>query len=287
MKKFILICFMVLILTTITAFSIGSISSAKQYIAYEANFTIEIDGVERNFYHPIVSIDDKAYVALTDFASWTGRTTTWLPEQNKIRVAERNNDMSNKLIIYTDEVTGHQGFKDSEGNIVIEAKDEYTNVYPFKEGLAMVCDARRINPSPRYGFINRKSDLVIPIKYGTANDFQNGVAAVRTPYPNEGFDYTNDCWTFIKKDGSLLFDKEFKWADSFSEGFACILTQGIPAPTSDDGNKRYSYIDLSGERATDLEFEKASRFKNGYANVILNGVEGYIDSQFNFYEGKR
>ena len=88
-------------------------------------------------------------------------------------------------------------------------------------------------------------------------------------------------------DGSLLFDKEFKWADSFSEGFACILTQGIPAPTSDDGNKRYSYIDLSGERATDLEFEKASRFKNGYANVILNGVEGYIDSQFNFYEGKR
>ena len=49
----------------------------------------------------------------------------------------------------------------------------------------------------------------------------------------------------------MLFDKEFKWADSFSEGFACILTQGLPAPTSDDGNKRYSYIDLSGERATE------------------------------------
>ena len=44
---------------------------------------------------------------------------------------------------------------------------------------------------------------------------------------------------------------------------------------------------MNGEFATDFEFDDEAYFENGYADVILNGVEGYIDSQFNFYEGKR
>ncbi len=50
---------------------------------------------------------------------------------------------------------------------------------------------------------------------------------------------------------------------------------------------KWSFIDMNGEFATNFEFDDEACFENGYADVILNGVEGYTDSQFNFYEGKR
>ena len=71
MKKVILFGSLIFVFASLTVYG----QFLKQYTAFEANYKIEIDGVERNFYHPIVSIDDKAYVALTDFASWTGRTS--------------------------------------------------------------------------------------------------------------------------------------------------------------------------------------------------------------------
>ena len=46
-------------------------------------------------------------------------------------------------------------------------------VYPFKEGLALVCQ------NGKYGFISKKGEMVIPCKYELATDFSEGLAVVR------------------------------------------------------------------------------------------------------------
>lgn len=275
MKKVILFGGLIFVFASLTVY--GQIS--KQYTAFEANYKIEIDGVERNLYHPIVTIDDKAYVALTDFASWTGRTTTWLPEQNKIRVIERNKDVSKLLIPYRDNATKKEGFKDCDGNIVIEPN--FYEAFPFSEGYAVVAKFDKNTLKTTYGYINDKGEVVIPCIYDFAGDFDNGIAIVGAKdqnCPNNLLQY------YLKKDGNFLFNKGFSQAHRFSEGYACVVTSGLG---SLEHPLKWSFIDMNGEFATDFEFDDEAYFENGYADVILNGVEGYIDSQFNFYEGKR
>ena len=46
-------------------------------------------------------------------------------------------------------------------------------VYPFKEGLALVCQ------NGKYGFINTQGENVIPCKYELATDFSEGLAVVK------------------------------------------------------------------------------------------------------------
>ncbi len=45
-------------------------------------------------------------------------------------------------------------------------------VYPFKEGLALVCQ------NGKYGFISKKGEMVIPCQYEDALFFSDGIAIV-------------------------------------------------------------------------------------------------------------
>jgi hypothetical protein len=66
---------------------------------------------------------------------------------------------------------GKFGFKDSTGNIVVEAK--YDDAESFSEGLAAV------SLNNKWGFINKEGKEVIPLKYDMVNWFENGKARVK------------------------------------------------------------------------------------------------------------
>lgn len=58
-----------------------------------------------------------------------------------------------------------------EGKVLVEP-DAYQEVNDFKEGLA------RVRKNGKYGYINQKGNLTIPIKYTQATDFYQGKARV-------------------------------------------------------------------------------------------------------------
>ena len=238
---------------------------------------MEINGEDvRHLTHPLLIVHDRAYASLSELSAYLGKKVEWLPEQKKIRIADEDEDTSKILIPFYDAAKGKYGYKDHDGNPFVEPKFDAASA--FREGRAVVGN-RDSDGYMKYGYIDDKGDVVIPIQYYIADDFSNGVASV-------GVNIENPEMYYIKQDGSMLFNKRYLCTTQFHEGFACVMTK----KNYDEFPKKFekwSFIDMTGELVTDLEFDKKAYFKNGYANVVLNGVEGYIDTSFNFFEGKR
>ena len=80
-----------------------------------------------------------------------------------------------------------QGFYDKNGKLVIDTSS-YSNARAFSEGLAAV-------KKDKYGYINKKGELVIPLQFDNALDFVDGLAMVGT---DEG-------WVYIDKSGKVVW----------------------------------------------------------------------------------
>ena len=161
------------------------------------------------------------------------------------------------------------GYMDIYGN---EIMMNYARTTGFSEGLAAVTTEE--GEYPKYGFINKVGEMVIPERYGWTSKFSEGLCAVSDVY---GF----NCY-YINKEGEKVFDgKEFGFANAFSGGYAVVKTKGNFSPGRDD---KYSYIDHTGNFVTDKEWDSAGRFKNGYAIVENDGVRMKIDKNFEVVE---
>jgi hypothetical protein len=93
------------------------------------------------------------------------------------------------------------GFFDKHGRIIIEAKFDFA--WPFHERLAVVCmDCKKL-PSDgehskmiggRWGYINKKGEFMIPLKFEKALRFENGKARVKL----------NNKWVVIGRNGKVI-----------------------------------------------------------------------------------
>ena len=135
------------------------------------------------------------------------------------------------------------------------------------------------NQQPKYGFINTKGKIVIPLKYEKVSDFNEGYAVVlnsnkelliidkkgkETPIKNKGYD------------ASFSFNSPFV----FSEGLCAVII-----------NKRYGFINTKGDEIIPCEYEKplelkdadlrtvkdVPKFVNGVAVIYKNGLYGVIN----------
>lgn len=194
-------------------------------------------------------------------------------------------------------IDGKYGYVDKTGNEVIPA--EYgVAAKKFSEGLAFV--GTKDGWSYKYGYINAKGEEVIPLMYTDANDFHEGMAAVRT---KNGYGYINT-------KGELLTAAKYDDAMPFSEGFALVeknekimvinkkgeelytFAKNItPASAYHDGLllvydakiKKFGYYNEKGEIALPFEYPAADSFNEGKALTLH--VEGdeytftYIDKK--------
>ncbi len=76
----------------------------------------------------------------------------------------------------------------------------------------------------------------------------------------------NDKWGYIDKTGRVVFEPQFDWAGSFSEGLASV---GI--------EYKRGYIDKTGRVVIEPQFDWAGSFSEGLARVEINDKEGYIN----------
>ena len=165
--------------------------------------------------------------------------------------------------------------KDNEitSNIVTNTKEtdhfkikpRFDWVGPFKEGLAVV----RIGLN-KYGFINKRGDIVINPQFDYAFDFQEGAARVAIK-KNEKLK-----WGFVDKNGKEIIKPQFDWVTSFKEGLAVVLFGSWETG-------KYGYINKQGQIIINPQFIFADEFKDGLARVeIVEGISrkiGLINKQ--------
>lgn len=89
---------------------------------------------------------------------------------------------------------------------------DYELLYDFQFGLA------RCRKSGKYGYVNMKGELVIPLTYDLARDFDSsGLAAVRMD---------NDKWGCINTDGISVIPYIYDQISEFSNGVALVVKDG-------------------------------------------------------------
>lgn len=101
------------------------------------------------------------------------------------------------------------------------------------------------------GFIDTTGKMVIEAKFKFANNFSEGLAAVKTKDEKFGF---------IDKRGKFVIEPTFEWASSFSEGLAAVVK----------GNK-HGFIDKKGKFVIKPQFTDADSFSEGLACVKIGG----------------
>lgn len=147
------------------------------------------------------------------------------------------------------------GYIDTKGNEVIALTDKYYGT-SFHDGLAAVR-----NDEGKYGFIDKKGELVIPMSFdvdegGETSEFHEGYAVV----------CKNEKYGYIDKSGKEAIPCNYSAAFNFSEGMALVIKEG-----------KFGFIDVNGKEIIPCEYSYANHFSEGIAVVQKDGKDQFID----------
>ena len=130
---------------------------------------------------------------------------------------------------------------------------KYGDAYPFRDGLAVV------ELDDKWGFIDKTDKVIIPLMYDYAVDFREGLAPVTL----------NGKWGYIDNNGKEIIALKYDWAGSFIEDLASVKLNG-----------KYGWIDKTGKEVIPLKYDQidvVQFFNEGLAKVSLNDKWGFID----------
>ncbi len=166
------------------------------------------------------------------------------------------------------EKDGMWGYQTAEGKIVIDAKYILANEFS-KYGIASVIDdegwayintkgeilvrpfifdngpdyfsegVARYQENGKFGFFDKKGNIVIPAKYDFALPFSEGMAVVSKgcvkQADGEHFSYIGGKWGYINKQGDIAIPLKFEDATSYEDGRARVKLG------------KWYYIDINGK----------------------------------------
>lgn len=141
------------------------------------------------------------------------------------------------------------GFYDMSGNVAIAPKP-YQTIESFHDGRCLVSNMDIMTGDVKYGYIDAKGELAIPLQYAEAKDFVNGAALVRTA--------KNGPWSFIDTSGKVIIEKaEYSLYNDATrqkfENFTTDFVDGITYVHAQDGhmdcspNTHITFYDLTGK----------------------------------------
>ncbi|AWV89007.1 hypothetical protein DN745_06510 [Bradymonas sediminis] len=219
----------------------GAFIDAKGKVIFEGDYG---DPREFNDGIAIIYVDGKP--ALLDRS---GKVT--IPEQKFFHIEDFSEGLARVQIAMGKEY----GFIDKAGKLVIPTQLRIVGKN-FSEGL--------VRASPRgkkENFINKKGEIVLELPYDRAENFSEGLAAVRQ----------DDKWGFIDKTGELAIQPKFDRVHPFSEGHSAVQI-----------GKKWGYIDKTGAFTIPAQFEDARSFSEKLALVKIKGKWGFIDPKGEF-----
>jgi hypothetical protein len=168
---------------------------------------------------------------------------------------------------------GHHGFIDTNGKVVLYAKD-WLEVSDFSEGLASVKVKVRDDTvyrgyeEDRYGYVDRTGRFAIAPGFFQAQKFSEGMALV-VP--------AGHAYGFIGAHGEIVIKPDYVDGRSFAEGLAAVAIK------SQDDKKLWGYINREGQWVIEPQFKHVNSFSGGLAAVDCDeygrGCKAYIDTQ--------
>lgn len=276
MKKYIMgLITGAIIILGITTFANG----LDEKIAQIAEFSLTIDGTKRDLSSMYV-IDDKTYVPLREFSNMMNYNIVW--EDGLIDIVTKvDTNIGSDWKVFKQ--NGLYGYKDSNGNIMIEPKLRHEPLDSFHDGMALIQDEE---DGVGWGYINTEGDIVISCQFAQATNFRDGIACVSDFLHSEaGLIAMNGVsqfgrYYYIDKAGNKVLS--VRGADilsEFSEGYASVAKH-LNAGITDTFPTLCSFINMKGEFVTDKEFQATDSFKNGYAMVKNQDKWGLINKDF-------
>lgn len=192
-----------------------------------------------------------------------------------------------------------RGYINKKGELVISTPN--TVGYNFVDGIAGVCKL----PDYKFGFMDKKGNMIIPFKFDEVEDFSEGLCKVfikgKYGYINKKGDVVvaarfdegkpfkekraivgmskglqdstfNVIWGVIDTTGKQLETFIYSYADNYSDGLACVKKDSL-----------YGFIDTDCNVAIDFKFKKAGSFAKGLAFAVdKDGIAGFIDKKGKF-----
>lgn len=139
----------------------------------------------------------------------------------------------------------------------------------FAEGMAAV----RVEESrdSKYGYIDRTGGFVITPRFNQAGPFSEGLAAVETSARLVGNQVVDIAWGYVDKTGRLAIPAKYGFAGQFSEGLARVAIQS---------GRSMGYIDPKGRMVISPRFSQAWDFSDGIAAACATGCS-YINRSGN------
>ncbi|MEO7975600.1 WG repeat-containing protein [Flavobacterium sp.] len=118
----------------------------------------------------------------------------------------------------------------------------------------------------KYGFINLKNEVVIPAKFDGAQNFKNGLAAVKI----------GDLWGFINTKGEIVIQPKYGTVLDFDDPIAKVSIKEIGFMQTGT----YTYINQKGEDVPEASILGEPAFFNGLKPAIAeNGKYGYKNNK--------
>lgn len=151
-----------------------------------------------------------------------------------------------------------RGYVDKSGKMVIQW-DTVGFGSVFKEGLAAIS-----NDKDRFGFINKKGEIVIPFEFDEVTNFSNGLARVNILGK----------WGFINKNGVLEIEADYDFALDFVEG-VCFV--GVPKADVSRYIPSWGIINRGGGKVVDFIYDEVRDFDSGLGCVKVDNKWKVID----------
>jgi len=212
----------------------------------------------------IVSVLTLAIAIGTSVAEYgKGKTRERLPERRQASIASPAARKFARVVSWQHPFIKTYGLVDLEGNVILRpissecpnfrhtsspsykrtrvgelSADMQNPEYELKDLLSRVCVRRR------YGFVDVRGVFVVPAAFEEANDFSDGLAAVKK----------DGQWGFVNGRGNLVVPIVFDDARHFSCGLAAVRKDG-----------RWGYVDTRGDLVVPTQFSNACWFHNDFA----------------------
>lgn len=161
---------------------------------------------------------------------------------------------------------GRWGFIDSDGRKICDCI--YSEAKDFKNGYASVKLTRSF--VEKWGSINRKGDIIIPIEKNYCGEFSNGLFVYQESIMR---------WGFLDTKNNIIIEPKYRRADSFSIGFAKVQRSFLhQKPEPLDANY-FFFINIKNEILFDRGFYKANSFYGGYASIGIKSEEAFFNKK--------